>query len=240
MIVIPALDIRGGKCIRMERGDLKTSTVYSDDPVAQARAFVDAGAQKLHVIDIDAAFGHGDNLNVIREICGAVPVPVQVGGGIRNAEQARVRIDAGASEIILGTVLVEDERVARNIIGKYGELVIAAIDARGTHVATRGWLESTPVDRNALVRRVAQWGVKRVIFTEIRRDGVGEGYDIDALHEIADAADVKITANGGARTLDDIKTLAREAPAAVDSCIVGSAIYKGTIDLAEALAAVHS
>jgi phosphoribosylformimino-5-aminoimidazole carboxamide ribotide isomerase len=240
MIVIPALDIRGGKCIRMERGDLKTSTVYSDDPVAQARVFVDAGAQQLHVIDIDAAFGHGDNLSVIREICGAVSVPVQVGGGIRNADQARMRIDAGAAQIILGTILVEEERVARNIIGKYGERVIAAIDARGTHVATRGWLESTPVDRDALVKRVAQWGVKRVIFTEIRRDGMGEGYDIDALRAIAAAAEVKITANGGARTIDDIKTLVREAPPAVDSCIVGSAIYKGTISLAEAFEAVRT
>ncbi len=240
MIVIPALDIRGGKCIRMERGDLKTSTVYSDDPVAQARVFVDAGAQQLHVIDIDAAFGHGDNLSVIREICAAVSVPVQVGGGIRNADQARMRIDAGAAQIILGTILVEEERVARNIIGKYGERVIAAIDARGTHVATRGWLESTPVDRDALVKRVAQWGVKRVIFTEIRRDGMGEGYDIDALRAIAAAAEVKITANGGARTIDDIKTLVREAPPAVDSCIVGSAIYKGTISLAEAFEAVRT
>ena len=240
MIVIPALDIRGGKCIGMERGDLKTSTVYSDDPVAQARVFVDAGAQKLQVIDIDAAFGHGDNLNTIREICGAVSVPVQVGGGIRNADQARMRIDVGASEIILGTILVEEERVARNIIAKYGDRVVAAIDARGAHVATHGWLESTPVDRDALVKRVAQWGIKRVIFTEIRRDGMGEGYDIDALRAVAEAADVKITASGGARTLDDIKTLVREAPPAVDSCIVGSAIYKGTINLAEAFAAVHS
>lgn len=240
MIVIPALDIRGGKCIRMERGDLKTAVVYSDDPVTQAKVFVDAGATRLHVVDLDAAFGHGDNLNVVRDICHAVSVPVQVGGGMRNADQVGARINAGASQVILGTVLVEDERLARNIIAKYGESVIAAIDARGTHVATRGWLESTPVDRDSLVKRVAQWGVKRIVFTEIRRDGMGEGYDIDALRSMAGAADVKITANGGARTIEDIKTLAREAPPAVDSCIVGSAIYKGTIDLAEAFAAAHS
>ena len=239
MIVIPALDIRGGKIIRMERGDLKTAVVYSDDPVAQAKRFVDAGAQRLHVIDLDAAFGHGDNMDVVRNICAAVSVPVQVGGGIRNADQARATIDAGAANIILGTILVEEERIARNVIGKYGEQVIASIDARGTHVATRGWLESTPVDRDALVKRVAQWGAKRVIFTEIRRDGMGEGYDIDALRAVAAAADVKITANGGARTIEDIKTLVRESPPAVDSCIVGSAIYKGTIDLAEAFEAVH-
>jgi phosphoribosylformimino-5-aminoimidazole carboxamide ribotide isomerase len=238
MIVIPALDIRGGKCIRMERGDLKTAVIYSDDPVATAKSFVAAGAQRLHVVDLDAAFGHGDNMGVVREICSKASVPVQVGGGIRNADQARARIEAGASEIILGTVLVEDERIARNIIGKYGTQVIAAIDARGTHVATHGWAESAPVDRDALVKRVHAWGVHRVIFTEIRRDGMGEGYDIDALKAVAAAADVKVTANGGARTLDDIKNLAREVPAAVDSCIVGSAIYKGTIDLKAALSAV--
>ena len=237
MIVIPALDLRGGKCIRMEQGDLKTSTIYAEDPVAQAKAFVAEGAQRLHVIDIDAALKHGDNLPVIREICRAVDVPVQVGGGIRNAEQAQARVDAGAAEIVLGTILVEEERTARNIIGKFGDRVIAGIDVRGTHVATHGWQESAPVDRDALVKRVALWGIKRIIFTEIRRDGMGEGYDIEALRAVAAAADVKITANGGARTIDDLKLLKAQAPPAVDMCIVASAVYKGTIKLAEAIKA---
>jgi|SRR5579863_2943041 len=238
MIVIPALDLRGGKCIRMEQGDLKTSTVYSQDPVAQAKAFVAEGAQRLHVIDIDAALKHGDNLHVVRDICRSVDVPVQVGGGIRNAEQAEARINAGAAEIILGTIMVEEERVARNIIGKFGERVIAGIDARGTHVATHGWQESAPVDRDALVKRVALWGIKRIIFTEIRRDGMGEGYDIEALRAVSEAAEVKITANGGARTIDDLTNLKREAPKAVDMCIVASAVYKGTIKLADAIKAL--
>jgi len=237
MIVIPALDLRGGKCIRMEQGDLKTSTIYAEDPVAQAKAFVAAGAQRLHVIDIDAALKHGDNMHVVREICRAVDVPVQVGGGIRNADQAQTRIDAGAAEIILGTILVEEERTARNIIGKFGERVIAGIDARGSHVATHGWQESAPVDRDSLVKRVALWGIKRIIFTEIRRDGMGEGYDIEALRSVADAAEVKITANGGARTIDDLLVLKREAPAAVDMCIIASALYKGTIKIPDAIAA---
>ena len=237
MIVIPALDLRGGKCIRMEQGDLKTSTVVAEDPVAQAKKFVAEGAQRLHVIDLDAALKHGDNLPIVRDICRSVDVPVQVGGGIRNAEQAQARVDAGAAEIILGTILVEEERIARNIIGKFGERVIAGIDARGTHVATHGWQESAPVDRDSLVKRVALWGIKRIIFTEIRRDGMGEGYDIEALSAVAAAAEVKITANGGARTLDDLKLLKREAPAAVDMCIVASAVYKGTIKLSEAIAA---
>lgn len=238
MIVVPALDLRGGKCIRMERGDISTSTVYADDPVEQAKAFVAQGARRLHVVDLDAAFGHGDNMDVVRAIVGAVDVPVQVGGGIRTVDKAQQRIDAGASEIVLGTMLVDDERAARAIIGRFGERVIAGIDARGKHVATHGWQEHTPVDRDALVKRVAMWGIKRIIFTEIRRDGMGEGYDIEALTEVANAADVLVTANGGARTIEDLRALKAQAPPAVDSCIVASAIYKGTIKLVDAIAAV--
>jgi phosphoribosylformimino-5-aminoimidazole carboxamide ribotide isomerase len=238
MIVIPALDLQGGKCIRMEAGDVSTATVYADDPVAQAKAFVAAGARRLHVIDIDAALGNGDNMSVVGAICEAVDVPVQVGGGVRTLDKAQQRIDAGASEILLGTMLVADERSSRAIIGRYGERVIASIDARGTEVATHGWQERTPVDRDSLVKRVALWGIKRVIFTEIRRDGKGEGYDIDALKAVASAADVRVTANGGARTIDDLRALKALAPPAVDSCIVASAIYKGTINLPDAIAAV--
>lgn len=238
MIVIPALDLRGGKCIRMERGDISTSTVYADDPVAQAKKFVAQGARRLHVIDLDAALGHGNNLNVVREICRAVDVPVQFGGGIRDLDRAQQRFDAGVSEIILGTMLVGDERMARAIINKYPDRVFAGIDVRGRNVSTHGWTESSPIDRDALIKRVAMWGIKRIVFTEIRRDGMGEGYDIQALTEVADVADVQITANGGARTIDDLRELKAKAPAAVDSCIVASAIYKGTIDLVDAIAAL--
>lgn len=238
MIVIPALDLRGGKCIRMERGDISTSTVYADDPVEQAKAFIAQGARRLHVIDLDAAFGHGDNIGVVGAICRAVDVPVQVGGGIRDLDKAQRRIDAGATEIILGTMLTAEERTARAIINKFPDRVFAGIDVRGKHVSTHGWQESTPVDRDALVKRVAMWGIKRIIFTEIRRDGMGEGYDIGALTEVANDAEVLVTANGGARTIDDLRELKAKAPPAVDSCIVASAIYKGTIKLVDAIAAV--
>jgi len=238
MIVIPALDLRAGKCVRMERGDLATSQVYSDDPVAQAKKFVADGAERLHVVDLDAAFGHGDNMPVLREICRAVDVPVQVGGGIRTLDKAQQRIDAGVAEIILGTMLVAEERTARAIIGRFPDRVFAGIDVRGKHVATHGWQESTPVDRDALIKRVSMWGIKRIVFTEIRRDGIGEGYDIAALTEVAGVAEVSITANGGARTIDDLRELKAKAPKAVDSCIVASAIYKGTISLRDAISAV--
>jgi phosphoribosylformimino-5-aminoimidazole carboxamide ribotide isomerase len=238
MLVIPAIDLRGGRCVRMERGDPTTETVYDSDPVERARAFIDAGAQRLHVIDLDGAFGSGENLSAIAEICKSVNVPVQIGGGLRAVKHAEGAFAAGAAEVILGTLLVEDERLARYIISRFPEKVIAAIDVRGSEVATHGWQERTPVDRDALVRRVAQWGIERIIFTEIRRDGMGEGYDIDALNAVANAAEVKITASGGARNIDDLKMLKRSVPLTVDSCIVGSALYKGTLDLKDAIAAV--
>ncbi|MGH7737517.1 MAG: HisA/HisF-related TIM barrel protein [Candidatus Tyrphobacter sp.] len=238
MIVIPAIDLAGGVCVRMEAGDMSTATVYDRDPVARAQRFVDAGAQRLHVVDLDGAFGSGENARALERICAAAPVPVQTGGGIRTLETARARLETGASEVILGTVLVEEERAARNIIGSLGARVIAAIDARGSEIATHGWTERTPVDRDALVRRVTQWGVTRVIFTEIRHDGMGLGYDLAALRAVAGAAPVTVTASGGARTLEDLRALRAAEIPAVDSCIVGSALYKGTIELRDAIEAV--
>lgn len=238
MLVVPAIDLRGGKCVRMKQGDPTTEVEYDDDPVERAQAFVDAGARRLHVIDLDGAFGSGENVAAVEQICKAVDVPVQMGGGLRTVKHAEDVFGAGVSEIILGTLLVEDERLARNIISRFAGKVIAGIDARGSQVAIHGWQERTPIDRDALVRRVAQWGVTRIIFTEIRRDGMGEGYDIEALNAVANAAAVKVTASGGARNIDDLRELKHSVPAAVDSCVVGSALYNGTIDLEAAIAAV--
>jgi phosphoribosylformimino-5-aminoimidazole carboxamide ribotide isomerase len=222
----------------MEQGDPSTERVYDSDPVERAKAFVEAGAERLHVIDLDGAFGAGENLSAIASICKGVDVPVQTGGGLRTVKHAEDAFAAGAAEVILGTLLVEDERLARYMINRFRERVIAGIDARGSQVATHGWQERTPVDRDALVRRVAQWGVSRIIFTEIRRDGMGEGYDIDALNAVANVAEVRITASGGARNIEDLNLLKRSVPMTVDSCIVGSALYKGTLDLKTAIAAV--
>ncbi len=238
MLVIPAIDLRGGKCVRMQQGDPTREKAYETDPVAQAKAFVAAGAQQLHVIDLDGAFGAGENHEAIGRICKAVDVPVQTGGGIRTLLHARARLDAGASYVILGTLLVEDERVARNIIHELGDRVLAGIDARGSSVAVRGWQAGTRVDRDALVGRVIQWGVGRVVFTEIGRDGMGEGFDVDALRAVAGAGEIRVTASGGAHTVEDVRTLREAAPANVDACIIGRALYEGTLDLAEAIAAV--
>jgi phosphoribosylformimino-5-aminoimidazole carboxamide ribotide isomerase len=238
MMVVPAIDLRGGKCVRLKQGDPTTEVEYDGDPVERAKAFVDGGAQRLHVIDLDGAFGSGENLAAVEQICKAVDVPVQMGGGLRAVKHAEAAFAVGACEIILGTLFVEDERLARNIVNRFAGKVIAGIDARGSRVATHGWQEQTPVDRDALVRRVAQWGISRIIFTEIRRQGMGEGFDIDALCAVANAAEVKVTASGGARNIDDLRELKRSVPETVDSCIVGSALYNGTMNLREAMAAV--
>jgi len=238
MLVIPAIDLHKGKCVSMRQGDLHSETEYDDDAVERARTYVAAGAQRLQVIDLDGALGSGENEATISSICQAVDVPVETGGGIRSLTDAQRRIDGGAAYVILGTVLVEDERNARNIIGALGPKVIAGIDARGENVRIRGWQANTVVLRDALIKRVATWGVGRVMHTEIRRDGTGEGYDIAALKAIASLGEFKVTASGGAKTLDDLRALKAATPPNVDACVVGRALHEGTIDLAQAINAV--
>jgi phosphoribosylformimino-5-aminoimidazole carboxamide ribotide isomerase len=238
LLLLPAIDLRGGRCVRLERGDPAREKRYDDDPVARARAFVAAGARALHVVDLDGAFGAGENQAALRAICAAVDVPVQTGGGVRTAADVRARIDAGASAVVLGTVLVEDPAAARAIVAEFGECIVAGIDARGDRVATRGWQHDAGVSRDALVRDVAAWGVRRIVYTEIARDGMGSGYDVAALAAVAALADVRVTASGGAKTLADLLALRAGTPPNVDAAIVGRALYEGTLDLSGALAAL--
>ena len=238
LTLYPAIDLRGGFAVRLERGDPARETRYDADPVARAKAFVAAGARALHVVDLDGAFGTGENQHALRAICAAVDVPVQTGGGIRTADDVRARLDAGASAIVIGTVLVEHPEQARAIAETYGTAIVAGIDARGDNVATRGWLAESGVSRDELVRTVSSWGVQRVVYTEIARDGMGSGYDVEALAHVASLAPLHVTASGGARTLDDLRALRDGTPANVDAAIIGRALYEGTLDLAEALAAL--
>lgn len=235
MLVIPAIDLRGGKCVRLERGDPAREKAYDDDPVARAKAFVAAGARALHVVDLDGAFGSGENQAAFGAICRAVDVPVQTGGGVRSFDDARRRIEDGAAAVVIGTVLVEDPATARAIVDAYGDRIVAGIDARGDAVATRGWQRDSGVSRDDLVGTVARWGVGRIVYTEIDRDGMGAGYDVGALAHVAAMTPLKITASGGAKTLDDLRAIRELLPANVDAAIVGRALYEGTLDLAEAL-----
>ena len=238
LTLYPAIDLRGGYAVRLERGDPGSETRYDADPVARARAFVAQGARALHVVDLDGAFGTGENHAALRAICAAAGVPVQTGGGIRSAADVEARLAAGAQAVVIGTLLVERPDDARAIVERWGEKIVAGIDARGDRVATHGWLTESAVSRDELVHTVAGWGVARVVYTEIARDGMGAGYDVDALAHVAALSPLRITASGGARTLADLRALRDGTPANVDAAIVGRALYEGTLDLAEALAAL--
>lgn len=239
MTIVPAIDLRGGRCVRLLHGDPNHETRYDDDPVARAGAFVAAGARRLHVVDLDGALGTGENLEALRSICRAAGVPVQTGGGVRTLADARARFDAGASFVVLGTTLAESPHVARAIVDVFGDRIVAGVDARGTEVSIGGWQRAARLERDAFVKELAAWGIARIIYTEIARDGAGTGYDVDALAHVAALAPVRLTASGGARTLDDLRALASGTPASVDSAIVGRALYEGTIDLAEAIGVVR-
>ncbi|MFZ1123719.1 MAG: HisA/HisF-related TIM barrel protein [Candidatus Baltobacteraceae bacterium] len=238
LTVVPAIDLRGGRCVRLLYGDPARETRYDDDPVARARRFVAAGAQRLHVVDLDGAFGTGENLAALRSICGAAGVAVQTGGGVRGAEDVRARFAAGASYVVLGTLLVEKRDEARAIAATHGSRIVAGVDARGREVAIRGWQEAGGLDRDAFVRELAGWGIERVVYTEIGRDGAGTGYDVAALAHVASLGPLRVTASGGAKTLDDLRALAAGTPENVDAAIVGRALYEGTLDLGEAIEAL--
>jgi len=236
LLVVPAIDLRGGRCVRLERGDPARETRYDDDPVARARAFVAAGARALHVVDLDGAFGDGENQSALAAICRAVDVPVQTGGGVRTAADVGARLDAGAAAVVIGSLLVDDPAAARAIAHAFGDRIVAGIDARGDRVATRGWQRDGGVLRDDLVREVARWGIGRVVYTEISRDGMGSGYDVAALAHVAALTSMRVTASGGAKTLADLIALRDGTPANVDRAIVGKAIYDGSIDVGAAVA----
>jgi phosphoribosylformimino-5-aminoimidazole carboxamide ribotide isomerase len=236
LTLVPAIDLRGGSCVRLSQGDPNRETRYESDPVKQARAFVAAGALRLHVVDLDGAFGTGENMTALAEICRAIDIPVQTGGGIRTHADVAARLDAGAQAVIVGTLLIEQPILARALVVEYGARIIAGIDARGSQVAVRGWLNDGGRDRDELLRELREWGLERVIFTEIARDGMGTGYDLRALATVAEVSCMRVTASGGAHSLADLEALARETPVGVDHAIIGRALYEGTIDLRAALA----
>lgn len=233
---MPAIDLRAGRCVRLLYGDPSRETRYDGDPVERARRFVADGARRLHVVDLDGAFGTGDNLRALRAICGAVDVPIQTGGGIRTEADVRMRFDAGAAFAILGTVIVEAPETARRIVATFGDRAIAGVDARGEAVAVAGWQRGAAAGRDALIRDAIAWGFERIVYTEIARDGAGSGYDVAALAHVARLGTMRVTASGGAKTLDDLRALRDGVPPNVDQAIVGRALYEGTLELSEAIA----
>ena len=233
MLLIPAIDLRKGSCVRLLQGESDKETVYSNDPAAMAATFEEAGAKRLHLVDLDGAFqGEGANISSICSILNNVSIPVQIGGGLRTEEDIDSIIDLGASAVIVGTMAVKRSDVLEKILNKYtDEQIILGIDARNRKVSIEGWKESTEIQDVKFALRWKNSGIKRVVFTDISRDGMLSGPNLAALREMAQHTGLKIIASGGISSMDDLEQLKTLEPNGVDQAISGKAIYEGKIDL---------
>lgn len=238
MYIFPAVDILDGKAVRLAKGDYAQVTTYNADPVEQAKLFEDAGAEWLHVVDLDGAkSGRADNAPVIGRILGATSLRVEVGGGLRSLESLARLADAGASRMVLGTALVRDPDFAQAAIEEYGSMLACGIDANEGEVAVTGWTEGSGVDAHDLARRMAQLGYEHMVYTDISRDGMQTGIDVQAYVAMAAAFGHPVIASGGVADLQDIRNLcAPDVAPCIEGVIAGRAIYEGTLDLREALA----
>jgi phosphoribosylformimino-5-aminoimidazole carboxamide ribotide isomerase len=233
MDVIPAIDLKGGKCVRLYQGDYKQETVFSEDPVSVALKWQACGAGRLHIIDLDgAAGGKVYNFEIIKAIAGAVKMQIQVGGGIRTENTVKTLLDIGIKRTILGTVAIEEPDLVQALCRKHGDTIIIGIDARDGFVATRGWLQGTNVKAIDLVKKMAGIGVKRILYTDIKRDGTLTEPAFDSIADMVSNGGLPVIAAGGIASVDHLRKLAKLG---VEGAIVGKSIYTGNIDLAEAI-----
>ena len=233
MLLIPAIDLKNGFCVRLLQGESDKETVYSNDPAAMAVKFEEAGAKRLHLVDLDGAFqGEGANISSIRSILKNVSIPVQIGGGLRTEEDIDRMLALGVSAVIVGTMAVKHPDVLEKLLKKYtDEQIILGIDARNRKVSIEGWKESTEIQDVKFALRWKNSGIKRVVFTDISRDGMLSGPNLAALREMAEHTGLKIVASGGISSMDDLEQLKILEPNGVDQAISGKAIYEGKIDL---------
>jgi len=229
VIVIPAIDLRGGRAVRLRRGDPRDETAYSDDPVEVAVRFQEEGARRLHVIDLDAALDDGENRDVIREICQAVVVPVQVGGGIRNAVEIEAVLELGAGRAILGTTAAMDPSFVARAVEEHAERIVVAVDVRNGHAMIKGWTEEgPPVDE--VIAQLDDAGCPRYLATAIARDGTLDGPDLRLYKQLLGLTEAPVIASGGVRTADDIWALRDEG---CEAAVTGKALYERTLKLSQ-------
>ena len=236
MIIFPAIDIRGGKCVRLEEGRFDRETVFAENPADAARRWVEAGSKWLHIVDLDGArAGKPVNLKVVEEIAATFDVRIQLGGGIRTAANVGEVLAAGVQRVILGSVAVKSPELVRQVCADYGERIVIGIDARGGEVAVEGWEKSGLVQVEELALRMKEAGASRIIYTDISRDGMLTGVNVAATLQLADKSGLKIIASGGVRGMEDIQALQPLTEHGVEGVIIGKALYTGVISLKDAL-----
>ncbi|MEM9971111.1 MAG: 1-(5-phosphoribosyl)-5-[(5-phosphoribosylamino)methylideneamino]imidazole-4-carboxamide isomerase [Pseudomonadota bacterium] len=238
MILYPAIDLKDGQCVRLLKGEMDAATVFNDDPGAQAKAFEDAGAEWLHLVDLNGAFaGKPVNGEAVERILAATALPAQLGGGIRDMAQIEAWLERGIARVILGTVAVEEPELVRNAAAAFPGKVAVGLDARNGYVATRGWATETDMTVTDLAKAFEDAGIAAIIYTDIDRDGAMGGPNVAATEALARAVSVPVIASGGVSRMDDLMAL--KATGVIAGAISGRALYDGAIDLGEALAALR-
>ncbi len=236
MLILPAIDLRQGRCVRLFQGRADMETVYSNDPVSVARRWEAQGAKMIHVVDLDGAFGGSpQNEAVVQAIASAISIPVQLGGGIRNTETIEKYLAAGVSRVVLGTAAVTDPDFLRQAVTEYGEGIVLGLDCKDGKVCVSGWEETATRDGLDFLREAEGIGVLRVVFTDIRRDGTLQGPHFEAIEEVCRHTGLKVIASGGVSSLEDLRGLKALEPIGVEATIVGKALYAGAFTLEEAL-----
>ncbi len=236
MILFPAIDLKDGQCVRLELGDMNRTTVFNDDPAAQARAFEEAGFEWLHLVDLNGAFaGRPVNTDAVEAILAAVSIPAQLGGGIRDMATIEHWLEKGIRRVILGTVAVRDPDLVRAACRAFPGRVAVGIDAKGGHVAVQGWAETEELTAVELAKRFEDAGIAAIIYTDIDRDGVLKGLNIPATLKLARAVSIPVIASGGLASIDDIRRLLEPDCAILEGAISGRALYDGRLNWKEAL-----
>ena len=237
MIIYPAIDIRGGRCVRLTEGRFDAETVFADDPAEMALKWAGLGAEFLHLVDLDGALaGEGKNVPVIERILQSVSIPVQLGGGIRNLETIEKLLSLGVTRLILGSAAVKNPALVEEACKKYPGHIAVGIDAKNGEVAIEGWGQGSGVAATELAKKMAAYGVETIIYTDISRDGMLSGVNVEATAAMARACGVPIIASGGVASIEDIRRVKAVETDGVQGCIIGKAIYTGAVDLQGALA----
>jgi phosphoribosylformimino-5-aminoimidazole carboxamide ribotide isomerase len=236
MIIYPAIDLKDGQCVRLHRGDMNAATIYNDDPGAQAHEWAKAGFSWLHVVDLNGAVdGKPVNVDAVRAIMRSADLPVQLGGGIRSLQQIEHWLGEGVSRVILGTVAVKNPDLVREACRLFPDQIVVGIDARGTRVAVEGWVEESDIEAADLAAHFEDAGVSAIIYTDINRDGTGQGLNMDTTVSLARSTSIPVIASGGVASLADIRAVRAAAPHGVTGMIIGTALYDGAINPSDAL-----